>query len=55
MLDPRLVELLACPQCKKDLEYDTGNNTLVCRHCKLKYPVRNDIPIMLIDQAEKFD
>lgn len=55
MLDPRLVELLACPQCKQDLEYNANENILLCRHCKLKYPVRNDIPIMLTDQAEKFD
>ena len=54
MLDPRLVELLACPQCKQELAYDKDNEKLICAACKLRYPIRNDIPIMLIDQAERF-
>jgi uncharacterized protein len=49
MLDERLLEILACPKCKGDLEY-TGD-TLVCHACALVYPIRDDIPIMLIDEA----
>jgi uncharacterized protein len=49
MLDPKLLEILACPKCKGDLEY-TGE-TLVCHACALVYPIRDDIPIMLIDEA----
>jgi hypothetical protein len=51
MLDPKLLEILACPKCKGDLEY-TGE-TLVCHACALVYAIRDDIPIMLIDEATK--
>jgi len=54
MLKKELLDILACPKCKGDLEYDTDNNKLICYKCKLKYPVKDDIPIMLIDEAEKF-
>jgi uncharacterized protein YbaR (Trm112 family) len=53
MLDPKLLAILACPKCKGDLEY-TGEK-LVCRACALAYPIRDDIPIMLIDEAEKLN
>lgn len=49
MLDQELLEILACPQCKGDLEY-TGEE-LICHACKLAYPIREDIPIMLIAEA----
>jgi uncharacterized protein YbaR (Trm112 family) len=54
MLDQKLLQILACPKCKGDLEYDQKNSKLVCHACRLKYDIRDDIPIMLIDQAEKF-
>ncbi len=54
MLKKELLEILACPKCKGDLEYDTKNNKLICNQCRLKYQVKDDIPIMLIDEAEKF-
>ncbi len=50
MLDARLLEILACPQCKGDLEC-TGEK-LICHACALAYPIRDDIPIMLIEEAE---
>ncbi|MFA5033860.1 MAG: Trm112 family protein [bacterium] len=53
MLDDKLLEILACPKCKGDLEYDKKNNKLLCHKCKLGYRVEDDIPIMLIDEAEK--
>lgn len=53
MLDNKLLEILACPKCKGDLEYDKKNNKLICDKCKLAYRVEDDIPIMLIDEAEK--
>ena len=52
MLDQRLLEILVCPKCKGDLEYRTQQNELVCHHCKLRYEVRDDIPILLIDEAK---
>ncbi|GBD95112.1 hypothetical protein BMS3Abin05_02732 [bacterium BMS3Abin05] len=54
MLDKELLEILACPKCKGDLEYDDENEVLICHNCRLKFAIKDDIPIMLIDEAEKF-
>ena len=82
MLSKELLDILACPSCKGDLEYDQENEKLVCNgeHCpecgyplnenkkctnddcgavaestvRLKYSIRDDIPIMLINEAERF-
>jgi hypothetical protein len=54
MIDPKLLEILACPACKGDLIYDEENQKLVCERCRLKFNIKDDIPIMLLDQAEKF-
>ncbi|MFO8184032.1 MAG: Trm112 family protein [Candidatus Aegiribacteria sp.] len=52
MLDSKLLEILACPKCKGDLEYRTDpSEVLICHSCKLVYEVRDDIPIMLVDEA----
>jgi uncharacterized protein YbaR (Trm112 family) len=50
-VSPQLLEILVCPKCKGELEYRESDQTLVCHACRLKYPVRDDIPIMLIDEA----
>ena len=50
-LDPLLLEILACPQCKGELEYREADNQLVCHACKLVYRIEDDIPVMLIDEA----
>jgi uncharacterized protein YbaR (Trm112 family) len=57
MLDKELLDILACPKCKGDLEYKTDqdndrNGRLNCHQCRLTYRVEDDIPIMLIDEAE---
>ena len=53
-LDPKLLEILACPNCHGDIEYLADEDALVCRgECRYRYAVRDDIPIMLIDEAEK--
>ncbi len=52
-MDKKLLDILACPKCKGDLEYDEKNQKLICQKCKLAYPIKNDIPVMLIDEAEK--
>jgi len=52
-LDERLLEILVCPQCKGDLEYDKENSRLICQACKLAYAVKDDIPVMLVDEAER--
>ncbi len=54
MLDKELLDILACPKCKGDLEYDKENQKLSCQNCRLKYEIKDDIPIMLIDEAEQF-
>jgi len=53
MLSEKLLAILACPKCKGDLEYDRENEKLICHGCKLRYRIEDDIPIMLIDEAEK--
>ena len=50
-IDQKLLEILACPKCKGDLIITKENDGLVCNSCKLLYPIRDDIPIMLIDEA----
>jgi len=54
VIDPRLLEILACPKCKGDLEYDKKSDKLRCPNCRLVYSIRDDIPIMLIDEAESY-
>jgi len=54
MVEKELLEILACPQCKGELEYDEDKDRLICHKCRLIYRVEDDIPIMLIDEAEKF-
>ncbi|MFH1156461.1 MAG: Trm112 family protein [Pseudomonadota bacterium] len=48
----QLLEILACPKCKGDLTLNPEKNGLVCQACRLVYEIRDDIPIMLIDQAK---
>jgi len=53
-VDQRLIEILACPNCHGETEYLPAEDLIVCRgECKYRYPVRDDIPIMLIDEAAK--
>jgi len=51
MLDKRLLEILVCPKCKGELQYRPEQNELICNACRLSYEVRDDIPIMLVDEA----
>jgi uncharacterized protein YbaR (Trm112 family) len=54
MLKPELLKILACPRCKSELEYQQERQKLVCNRCRLKFPIQEGIPIMLLDKAEKF-
>ena len=47
-----LKEILACPQCKGDLDFRETENQIICRVCKLVYRIDDDIPVMLIDEAK---
>ena len=52
MTVPRqLLEILVCPKCRGELEYRETEPALLCHKCKLRYAVRDGIPIMLIDEA----
>jgi uncharacterized protein len=56
MIKRELVDILACPKCKEKVVLDEAGRHLVCRRCKLKYPINEqDIPIMLIDRAENLE
>ena len=48
-----LLEILVCPQCKGGLRHVETPEALVCEKCKLSYPIKEDIPIMLIEEAEQ--
>jgi uncharacterized protein len=52
-MDAHLLEILVCPVCKGPLDYRKQQQELVCRPCKLAYPVRDDIPVMLEDEARQ--
>ena len=54
MLSQTLLDVLACPKCKGELEYDQKDEKLICQTCRLNYRIEDDIPIMLIDEAESF-
>ena len=51
-INPELLEILACPQCKGDIYLNDNKNGLICEACKLVYEIRDDIPIMLIEEAK---
>ncbi|NOT34188.1 MAG: Trm112 family protein [Candidatus Eisenbacteria bacterium] len=53
-LSPDLLAILVCPACKGDLEYGADAQRLTCAQCRLRYRVEDDIPVMLVDEAEKF-
>ena len=46
-----LLDILACPKCKSDIRLDDTGNWLICDTCRVKYEIREGIPIMLIDEA----
>ena len=50
-VSPQLLAILVCPKCRGELEYRERESSLLCHACALRYPVRDDIPVMLIDEA----
>jgi len=54
-MDSRLLDILVCPVCKGPLVYRKSAGELLCRADRLAYPVRDDIPVMLEDQARKLE
>ena len=54
-VDPKLLEILVCPQTKGPLEYDAEKQELISRSAKLAYPIRDGIPIMLPEETRRLD
>jgi len=52
-MDPKLLDILVCPLCKGPLYFDREANELICKADRLAYPIRDDIPIMLADEARE--
>lgn len=52
-MDAKLLEILVCPLCKSPLVYRKAEQELLCKPCRLAYPVRDDIPVMLEDEARR--
>lgn len=54
-MDPKLLDILVCPVCKGNLEYHRTEQELICQSCKLAYPIRDGIPVMLEDEAKPLE
>jgi uncharacterized protein len=52
-VDEELLKILICPSCQGDVEYRPDEDVIVCTKCGLRYPVRDDIPVMLIEEAQR--
>lgn len=52
-VDKELLDILVCPSCRGEVLYQADPELIVCTKCGLAYPVRDDIPVMLIEEAEK--
>jgi uncharacterized protein YbaR (Trm112 family) len=51
MIDAKLLDILVCPQCKGKVTANADESALVCEPCALAYPIRDEIPVMLVDEA----
>jgi len=54
-VDKKLLDILACPVCKGELNYDKEHNELICNKDKLAFPIRDDIPVMLESEARTLE
>lgn len=54
-MDKTLLSILACPNCKSSLQYQQDKQELNCTVCRLAYPIRDDIPVMLVDEARALE
>jgi uncharacterized protein YbaR (Trm112 family) len=50
-INQELLDILACPKCKGDIRLNESGDGLICDACRLMYPIKDDIPVMLIDEA----
>ncbi|MEW5790871.1 MAG: Trm112 family protein [Pseudomonadota bacterium] len=54
-IDRKLLDILACPQCKGPLQLSPDQQQLRCPRCRLAFPIRDNIPVLLIDEAQPWD
>ncbi|HID69497.1 MAG TPA: Trm112 family protein [Desulfobacterales bacterium] len=55
MLNQELLDILACPKCKEPVILNENKDGLICEKCRLLYEIRDDIPVMLVDEAKSLD
>ena len=54
-ISPKLLKILACPKCKQAVEMSSANDYINCLSCQLSFPIRDDIPVMLLDEAQALE
>ena len=54
-MDKRLLDILVCPLCKSQLHLDASAHELICKADRLAYPIRDDVPVMLVDEARSLN
>jgi uncharacterized protein YbaR (Trm112 family) len=54
-ISKELLDILACPKCKGEIHLNESRDGLICEQCRLLYEIKNDIPIMLIDEAKPLE
>ena len=52
-MNKKLLDILVCPLCKSSLEYAASTSELICKSCKLAYPIKDEIPVMLEEEARE--
>lgn len=55
MIDEKLLKIIVCPKCKSDLIYDKERNILICKSCVVFYPIEDNIPILLEEEAKPLE
>jgi len=53
--DKELLQILACPKCKGEISLSADESGLICERCRLQYPIKDNIPVMLIEEAVKLE
>jgi len=54
-IDPQLLEMLICPQCREKLELSADEQSLLCRRCALQYPIEDGIPLLVSEDAQPLE
>ena len=54
-MDKRLLDILVCPLCKSQLQFNTATHELICKADRLAYPIRDDVPVMLVEEARSLN